>query len=73
MTTLQTQALVPSQYPSLAVRHSSPEQHGFAVEHDWPPLAHCAAWQVPLVEPEGITQLFPVQQSAEPLQVAPVP
>jgi hypothetical protein len=47
-------------------------QHGTPVEQLWLVAAHtAAAWQVPCVEPSGMPQAEPAQQSASPVQVPP--
>jgi hypothetical protein len=65
MMKLQLQApLVPVQAAPVLVVQDSPEQQPSVGEQVWPaPEQVAPALQVPLVEPEGMLQLRPVQQS----------
>lgn len=65
MMVVQVQLPVAPQVLPAVSRQLLPMQHGLVVEHDWPAIAHAEAWQVPVVEPLGLLQARPVQQSAD--------
>lgn len=60
--------VAPQALPAVS-RQKLPVQHGLLVEQLWPAIAHAAAWQVPVVEPLGLLQARPVQQSADAVHV----
>jgi hypothetical protein len=62
--------VVPQGSPSTS-RQRRPVQHTVAEVQVWPAAAQVEAWQVPVVAPPGMAQVKPVQQSAEPVHVAP--
>ena len=68
ITALQVHAPLVPQIIPVVVRHCSPPQQAAWVAQVWPAPAQVEAWQVPLPPPVAITQLFPVQQSAELVQ-----
>lgn len=74
MATVQVHAPVAPHGNNWLVRHPRPAQHGVPpAEHVWPELTQVAAWQVPNSAPVAMTQLLPLQQSADAVQMPPRP
>lgn len=74
MDTVQVQAPVAPQVSSAELRQDSGAQQEVPPwEQVWPELTHVAAWQVPNEAPVATTQAEPLQQSADAVQVAPMP